>query len=151
MMKRLLMSPGLCLALAALPVLVTAGQVRAAEPGAVEVAFDVGERKGAVMVAVFDSQAGYDKNTPVKAERLPLSAGAGAVKTTFRGLKPGRYAVKAFHDLNDDGAMNVNMFDMPIEPFGFSNNAPVRFGPPAWSAAAFEVGPGGATQTVTLR
>ena len=150
MMKRLIMSPALSLALATLPVVVlTTGQARAAEPGAVEVTFEVGERKGAVMVALFDSEAGYQKSLPLQATRVVV--GAGPVKAVFKGLEPGRYAAKSFHDLNDDGAMNVNAFDMPTEPFAFSNNAPPRFGPASWTAAAFEVGADGAAQTITLR
>ena len=149
MMKRLIMSPALSLALAVLPVVVTAGPARAAEAGTVDVTFEVGERKGAVMVALFDSESAYQKNTPVKAARVPV--GTGMVKATFSGLRPGRYAAKAFHDVNDDGALNVNAFDMPIEPYGFSNNAPPRFGPPDWSQAAFDVATGVAAQSITLR
>jgi uncharacterized protein (DUF2141 family) len=150
MMKRLILSPALSLVLAALPVVVlTTGQARGAEPGAVEFTFEVGERTGAVMVALFDSETGYQKSLPAQSTRVEV--GAGPVKAAFHGLKPGRYAAKVFHDVNDDGAMNVNAFDMPTEPFAFSNNAPPRFGAPAWSAAAFEVGAGGAAQTLTLR
>jgi uncharacterized protein (DUF2141 family) len=150
MMKRLLMSPALTLALAAMPlVMVAGGQARAAEPGAAEFTFEVGERTGAVMVALFDSDVGYQKSLPVQSSRIEVNA--GSVKVVFRGLKPGRYAAKVFHDVDDDGAMDVNAFDMPTEPFAFSNNAPPRFGAPAWSAAAFEVGAVGAAQTLVLR
>ena len=146
-MKRLIMPAARTLAAAA--VLAGAPLARAAEPGAVDLTFEVGEPRGAVMVALFDSEDGYRKNTPSQAGRA--EAGARSVKVVFRDVKPGRYAVKAFHDLNDDGAMNVNAFDMPTEPFAFSNNAPPRFGAPAWSAAAFEVTPAGAAQTLILR
>ena len=149
MMKRLITSPALSLALAVLPVVATAGQTRAAEPGVMELTFEVEQRTGAVMVAVFDSQQNYEKNVPAQATRVEV--GAGPVKAVFHGLKPGAYAAKAFHDRNDDGAMNVNTFDMPTEPFAFSNNAPARFGPAAWTAAAFDLGPDGAAQTITLR
>ena len=149
MMKRLLMAPALPLALALLPLLATAGQAPGAETPAVTLAFEVGERKGAVLVGLFDSEAGYTGNQPVQSARVVV--GEGAVQASFPGLKPGRYAAKAFHDVDGDGAMNLNAFDMPTEPFAFSNNAPARFGPAPWSAAAFEVGPDGAAQTLTLR
>jgi uncharacterized protein (DUF2141 family) len=125
------------------------GGGRAEEAGVVNLAFDVQERRGAVMVALFDSESAYTKNLPVKAIRAPV--GAGPVQAVFRGLKPGRYAAKVFHDVNDDGALNTNPFGMPTEPFAFSNNAPPRFGPAAWSEAAFEVGAEGASQTLVLR
>ena len=149
MMKRLLLSPALSLALAALPLVVTAGHARAAETATATLSFQVAAREGDVMVALFDSEDAYQKNTPVQAARVPV--GAGPVRATFQGLKPGRYAAKVFHDLDGDGKMGVNPLGMPTEPFGFSNNAPVRFGPPVWSAAAFEVGSTGAAQTIALR
>ena len=139
----------LSLALVLGPVAATPTRVQAAGPGTVELTFDVGERRGAIMVALFDSEAGYDKSAPVKTARVPV--GAAPVKTAFAGLKPGRYAAKSFHDLNGDGSMNENMFGIPTEPFGFSNNAPARFGPASWKDAAFEVGPKGAAQTITVR
>ena len=145
-MKRLLTAAALAMALTpgVLP-----GHAAAADPAAVEITFEVDDRTGAVMVALFDSEAGYQKNLPVKAARVPI--GSGAVKATFAGLKPGRYAAKAFHDVDDDGGMNVNAFDMPTEQYGFSNKAQPRFGPAPWSAAAFEVGAGSTAQTIALK
>ena len=152
MMKRLILGPALPLLLAALPMTMAAGvaaPARAAETAAAALTFEVGEPKGAVMVALYASPETWEGGAPVKAERLPVAG--GSVRVKFTGLKPGRYAVKAFHDVDGDGAMNRNAFGMPTEPFGFSNNAPARFGPAVWSAAAFEVGPAGAAQTIVLR
>ena len=149
MMKRLIMTSGVALALAA-PLAVAGGAARAAEPsGAVTFHFEVGERQGAVMVALFDSEGAYQRSAPVQATRVVI--GQGPVTAVFRGLRPGRYAAKAFHDVDDDGAMNVNMFDLPTEPYGFSNHAPARFGPPAWSQAAFDVPAAEVSQTIRLR
>jgi len=49
----------------------------------------------------------------------------------------GRYSVKAFHDKNDNSKLDTNFAGMPIEPYGFSNNARGRFGPPPFDSAAF--------------
>ena len=66
------------------------------------------------------------------------------------GLKPGRYAVRAFHDVDGDGKLSVNPFGAPTEPVAFSNNARPMMGPAAWTDAAFEVGPGGAVHLITI-
>jgi uncharacterized protein (DUF2141 family) len=63
---------------------------------------------------------------------------------------PGRYAIRLFHDRDGNGQLGTNMMGIPNEPFGFSNDAPVQFGPPSFDAAAFEVGSQGITITVTL-
>jgi uncharacterized protein (DUF2141 family) len=121
----------------------------AAQPaGDLTVSFNVSDRTGQVMVALYPSQAAYDADKDGQLRAVPV--GEGAVAATFQGLAPGRYAVKSFHDVNGDGKMAQNLMGMPTEPYGFSNNAVVRFGPPGWDAAAFDVGPGANAQTITL-
>jgi uncharacterized protein (DUF2141 family) len=58
--------------------------------------------------------------------------------------------VKAFHDVNDDGKMNLNPFGVPIEPVAFSNNAPANMGPAGWERAKITVS-GNAAQTIQIR
>jgi uncharacterized protein (DUF2141 family) len=93
------------------------------------------EAKGALMVGVYD-QAGYDTDKQVTGAMVPVTAFTAS--TTF-DLPPGRYGIKLFHDVDGDGKMSTNPFGMPLEPFGFSNNAPAQFGPATWDAAAFDV------------
>lgn len=119
--------------------------------GSLTVAFQgVTQPRGVVLCAVFDSKAAYDANTrPVRTLNLP--AGEGNFSATFAGLPPGRYAVKSFHDRDSDGKMKFNPIGMPLEPYGFSNNARAPFGPPSWKAASFEVKPGANAQSIRLR
>ena len=63
----------------------------------------------------------------------------GKAVCQFEGLTPGQYAAAAFQDLNDDGEMNANMFGMPVEPYGFSNNARGQFGPPSFDDQLFDL------------
>lgn len=42
----------------------------------------------------------------------------------------GSYAVSAFHDANSDDKLNTNAVGLPIEKYGFSNDARGWFGPP---------------------
>jgi uncharacterized protein (DUF2141 family) len=103
---------------------------------------------GALMVALYDSEAAYSGGQPVQAVRI--AANGAATQTVFAGLKPGRYAIKAFHDLNSDGKLNTNPFGAPTEPFAFSNNAQANMGPPSWSDAAFTVAAGANAQTIVI-
>ena len=139
---------GLLLAalLAAAPVLAGARS----EDGYLTGAFDgVARREGVVLLALFDSKATYDANAePIRTLNLPAEGGDFAV--TLAGLKPGIYAVKSFHDRDSNGKMNFNPLGMPLEPYGFSNNARAPFGPPPWRRAVFEVQPGGNGQTIRL-
>ncbi len=52
-----------------------------------------------------------------------INIGQGAAKVSFDYLKPGKYAVKLFHDENGNGKMDTNFLSIPTEGYGFSNNA----------------------------
>jgi len=64
----------------------------------------------------------------------------GRVQTIFKGLLPGDYAVAVHHDENSDDEMNLRLFVIPEEGYGFSNNARVIFAPPTFEAASFKIG-----------
>lgn len=104
---------------------------------------------GAVMIALYDSEAAYTGGAPLRA--VQVKAAVPQVTASFAGLAPGRYALKCFHDLDGDGKLGTNPFGMPTEPFAFSNNAPARLGPPTWAEAAFTVDAAGAAQSITIQ
>jgi uncharacterized protein (DUF2141 family) len=103
---------------------------------------------GAIMAGVFDSREAFDGDRPVQGVRIPVT-GASASQT-ITGLKPGRYAIKAYHDVNGDGRMNTNPFGMPTEPYAASNNAPSRMGPPAWADAVIDLVAGDNVHTIRI-
>ena len=115
---------------------------------AVTLSFETGAPTGRVMVALFDSETGYESNRP--AASLMVEAGEAPATAEFRDLPAGTYAVKAFHDVDGDGRMNLNPFGIPTEPFAFSNNAAGDMGPAPWAGARFEVS-GDVAQTIRLR
>tara|TARA_R110000782_G_scaffold13786_3_gene40496 strand:- start:211 stop:633 length:423 start_codon:yes stop_codon:yes gene_type:complete len=128
--------------------LATAAPALAAEPSRLTLTFETGVSTGAVMVALFDSEAAWSGGAPVRAVRLDVSAGQRTI--TFDDLPAGDYGMKAFHDVNGDGEMNTNPFGMPIEPYAFSNNAVGNMGPARWEQARFTV-TGTAAQTISIR
>ena len=48
---------------------------------------------------------------------------------TFSDVPPGLYAVAAFEDLNGNGVLDRSQNGLPLEPYGFSNNAGRRAAP----------------------
>jgi uncharacterized protein (DUF2141 family) len=110
--------------------------------------FETGARTGAVMVALYDSEAAYESGRgPVARVAIPA---AGEVVARFENLPAGDYAAKAFHDVDGDGEMNTNPFGMPTEPYAFSNNAVGNMGPARWDRARFAVS-GETRQTISIR
>ena len=62
----------------------------------------------------------------------------GSVTYTFE-LPDGTYAIGIFVDKNYNNKMDRNLFGVPKEQFGFSNDAEGNFGPPSFEDASFTV------------
>ena len=58
---------------------------------------------------------------------------------TFENLKPGKYAVRYYHDENLNGKMDTNVYGKPMEGYGFSNNVTGTSGPPPFKNWLFEI------------
>jgi len=78
-------------------------------------------------------------------------ADSGETEVLVRGIEPGVYAIQAFHDENDNFDLDRNFLGLPQEGMGFSNNAPMRFGPPRFEDAAIAVDAGGGAARLRLR
>jgi len=120
----------------------------AAQQADVTLSFETGARTGAVLVALYDSEAAWSGGAPVASIRV--DATSGAPTAVFRGLPAGTYGAKAFHDIDGDGEMDMNPFGIPTEPFAFSNNAVGNMGPAEWAEASFPVA-GDVAQTIRIR
>lgn len=103
--------------------------------------------QGFMMIALHDEK-GWS-GAPVA--RLRVAVAGTTVRVTLPAPAPGRYGIKMFQDVDGDGQMATNIVGFPTEPVGFSNDAPIRLGPPSFADAGFAVGPAGASQTITLR
>jgi uncharacterized protein (DUF2141 family) len=80
-----------------------------------------------------------------------VAADATDVVVPLRDVPAGRYAVLVLQDLDGDGRLKRSLIGMPLEPFGFGNDAPVRLGPPAFEKAAVDISAGGGVTAVRLR
>jgi uncharacterized protein (DUF2141 family) len=49
-----------------------------------------------------------------------------------------KLALRMFQDLDGDNEMNRGMFGIPSEPYGFSNNPEIKFGPPSLKEMLFD-------------
>lgn len=70
------------------------------------------------------------RKTTIRGDRAQL---------TFRNVPPGQWAVRLFHDENDNEVLDTNFLRNPREGYGFSNNVRGRFGPPPFEDRLFEV------------
>ena len=113
------------------------------------------EKAGEIHVAVYDNAEAFEADRGEKGGAAPgITEGTiemvepGSVTYVYE-LPPGTYAVGIFHDVNLNNKMDNNLFGIPKEQYGFSNNARAFLGPPAFEAAAFEL-KGETTQSIDL-
>jgi len=97
--------------------------------------------KGKVHVALWASADGFLSDDKPAFQTQIMDARVPRVVLTFGGVRPGMYAISAFHDENSNGKLDKNLLGIPKEGYGFSNDARGRMGPPKFEAARFQAGP----------
>lgn len=92
--------------------------------------------QGTVKVALCNSPENYkDDRSPYKAAIIEIQKNQAIA--VFDNLPAGSYAIKAFHDENNNDDFDTNFLGIPKEDYGFSNNVRGLLGPPSWNKAKF--------------
>lgn len=95
--------------------------------------------QGQILISVFEQADGF----PTKFQKALKNIAIDAAKYLENDeivvdLKDQTsVAISVVHDLNSNNKMDTNLFGIPKEPFGFSNNVMNPFGPPNFEQAAF--------------
>ncbi len=128
-------------------VVVVIGAAWSASPGAEEQAKDTADlkvevsgfssRRGQLRLAVFRSAEGWPRDPKKVFRTAVLSITLPATTAVFEDLLPGTYAVSAYHDENGNGELDRSFLGIPLEDYGFSNDARATFGPPDFEEASF--------------
>jgi len=91
-------------------------------------------QKGNLMIGLYDNGSLFpQKNSATAGHHLKINSLTETY--SFKNLKHGNYAVAIIHDEDMDGELSTNFLGIPIEGFGFSNNAMGTFGPPKFEKA----------------
>lgn len=92
---------------------------------------------GNIKIALCNSFENYKDNlSPFIGKAVKIEKNSAIIE--FDNLPFGEYAIKAFHDEDSNNDLNTNFMGIPVEDYGFSNNARGMFGPPSWNAAKFK-------------
>jgi uncharacterized protein (DUF2141 family) len=91
--------------------------------------------RGMVRLSLYNSNDQFMK-TEIKA--VEVKSVNGEAIAVLKDVKPGTYAISVMHDANDNKELDSNMFGIPKEGFGFSNDAMGMFGPPDFKKASFQ-------------
>lgn len=91
---------------------------------------------GQLMVAIFSPSENFPDGDYAD-QYVKRRASAGPVTVVFDGLRPGRYALAAYHDENGNGKLDTTFFGWPTEGYALSNGVRLAFHRPTFSEAAF--------------
>jgi uncharacterized protein (DUF2141 family) len=93
--------------------------------------------KGQVGILVFNKADGFPSESAKAFRDVLIPIDGASVQYTFRDLPFGEYAVSVMHDENKNERLDTNLFGIPREGNGVSNNVVGRMGPPSYEKAAF--------------
>lgn len=110
---------------------------------------DLGKETGKIMLNLLRNEAQMNNAEPAEASMI-LNPSAEGVSFTLHNLPAGTYGVQVMHDENGNGELDANLIGIPKEPWGFSNNAKGKFGPPKWEDVQFTVGDEAVVQSISL-
>jgi uncharacterized protein (DUF2141 family) len=92
---------------------------------------------GSVRIVLYDSAASFLKPPLAKAAQQ-AKASSGEVRFVLHDLPAGTYAIGSFHDESNIGRIEFGPLGVPLQGYGFSNDALGTEGPPSFANAAFE-------------
>ena len=90
--------------------------------------------QGSLYVSLYNKEASFDSNENA-VKRQKVSVDKTTMSVNLGDLPAGEYAVKAYQDVNNSGAMDFNG-PMPAEPFGSSSKSK-ELAPPNYKDAKF--------------
>jgi uncharacterized protein (DUF2141 family) len=99
---------------------------------------DIRNSTGAVACALFESPAGFPTEYLHAATNIMIiKVRDKQARCDFEDIPPGTYALAVVHDENMNGKLDANWLGVPIEGYGFSNDAKALLGTPSFSNASF--------------
>ena len=105
---------------------------------------------GIVRLGLYDAARYPDDNSkPVASADVPAVAGETVI--TLHGIAPGTYAIQTFQDVNANDKMDTSWVGLPLEPFGFSQDATPFLSKPSFDDVKFTLVAGENSQTIHLQ
>jgi len=95
--------------------------------------------KGSINIGVFNSEDSFlEAGKEIQTHSIPVDD-TKDISVSFPSLPYGTYSIAIYHDVNNNGKLDTNLFGIPKEPYGFSNNARSKWGAPKYEIARFDL------------
>jgi uncharacterized protein (DUF2141 family) len=90
-----------------------------------------------------------DDSKPIASADVPAVAGETVI--TLHAIPPGVYAIQTFQDVNANDKMDTSWVGLPLEPFGFSQDAKPFLSKPSFDDVKFTLAAGDNSQVNHLQ
>ena len=99
---------------------------------------NIKEVKGEIVIAIYDQTEKFPKiGETYRTARFKVCSANDTY--TIKNVKQGECALAIYHDENSDGICNSNLFGIPKEGYGFSNNVKPIFSAPPYEACKIQI------------
>jgi uncharacterized protein (DUF2141 family) len=105
---------------------------------------------GELHVALYDEASWPNDDAKPLADAV-VSAVAPQTVVTLTNIPPGVYGAKSYQDVNRNGKFDQNWLGLPLEPYGFSNDAHPILSEPGFDRTKFTVTSGENTIVIHLQ
>jgi len=95
--------------------------------------------KGSIKVAIFGAEDEFLVDDKAIQGHSVATTNSDKLTILLEDLPFGTYSIAIYQDLNNNDKLDTNLFGIPKEPYGFSNNARSKWGPPKYEIAKFEL------------
>ncbi len=80
------------------------------------------DKSGTLYIGIYDNEANYPQEGKSAHHRLHKVNKQERAIVQINNVAYGEYAIALFYDANGNGKIDTNLFGIPTEPYGFSNN-----------------------------
>jgi len=105
---------------------------------------------GTVKIALFVSREGFPFDISMAVRTLAVPIQNGTAQAVINEVPFGTYALCLFHDEDNTGRLQRNMFGKPREGVGVSNNPSMKKRAPSYDEAQFNVDSEKLTMDITV-
>lgn len=93
---------------------------------------------GQLLVSLYSEEKTFQTKDYYQSKTIKIPS-TETIKVIFEKIPYGLYAISTYHDANSNGKLDTNIFGIPSEHFGASNDAPAKGGPPKYKDAKFRL------------
>lgn len=93
--------------------------------------------KGNMELNIFTNEAGFPNQHTKAYYHATLPVTATNTILILSNMNYGKYGISIFHDENKNKKLDTGFLGIPKEPYGFSNDARGKFGPPHFNETLF--------------